>query len=116
MLPFLLALNISLMVVGQLLFKKSSIFIESHLNLPILLRYLYNYWFFFGLAAFGVATILWIKILSLAKLSSVYPMQSLAYVAIAVLSYFLFGEKLGTLNILGIALVILGIFFIAQGK
>jgi drug/metabolite transporter (DMT)-like permease len=112
----LFAINITLMAVGQIFFKKSSIFIESHSSFPIIFRYLYNYWFFFGLAFFGIATIIWIKILSLAKLSSVYPMQSLAYVAVAILSYYIFGEKLGIVNVLGIGVIIVGIFLVSQGK
>lgn len=112
----LLFFNITLMAIGQIFFKKSSIFIESHLDLPIVFRYLYNYWFFFGLASFGIATFVWIKILSLAKLSTVYPMQSLAYVVVAILSYYIFGEKLHFINAIGIAVIILGIFLASQGK
>jgi len=116
MLYLLLFFNIGLMVAGQIFFKKSSIFIEAHPDLSVITRYLYNYWFYLGLCFFGVATLIWIKILSLAKLSAVYPMQSLAYVAVAILSYYIFGEKLGLLNILGIAVIIVGIFLVSQGK
>ena len=116
MLYALLAINILLMATGQIFFKKSSIFIELNPQLPILLKYLYNAWFYAGIFAFGIATIVWIKILSLAKLSSVYPMQSVAYIIVAILAYFIFGEKINTYNAIGIALIIVGIFFVSQGK
>ncbi len=104
------------MAAGQICFKKSSLFIESNQQLPVLFRYIYNFWFYIGIFAFGVATIVWIKILSLAKLSSVYPMQSIAYILVAILAYFIFGEKINAYTIIGIALIISGIFFVSQGK
>jgi drug/metabolite transporter (DMT)-like permease len=116
MLYALLAINISLMAIGQICFKKSSVFIETNPQLPILLRYVYNLWFYIGISAFGIATIIWIKVLSLAKLSSVYPMQSFAYIIVAILAYFVFGEKINAYNIIGITLIIAGIFFVSQGK
>lgn len=101
MLYWLLASNILLMSVGQILFKKSSIFINLHPDLSIIYRYLYNYWFFLGITSFGIATFVWVKILSMAKLSSVYPMQSLAYIVVAFLSYYLFAEKVSFVNSIG---------------
>jgi drug/metabolite transporter (DMT)-like permease len=116
MLYFLLIINISLMAIGQICFKKSSIFIESNQQLPLVFKYAYNIYFYFGIFAFGIATIVWIKILSLAKLSSVYPMQSIAYILVAILAYFIFGEKINAYTIIGITLIISGIFFISQGR
>ncbi len=116
MLYWLLAGNIFLMSLGQILFKKSSLFIESHLDLAIIYRYILNYWFLLGLTSFGVATLVWIKILSMAKLSAVYPMQSLAYIIVAFLSYYLFGEKISFINSLGIMIIIFGVFLASQGK
>lgn len=110
----LLIINILLMAIGQILFKKSSLFIESHQELPIILKYLYNTWFCGGILAFGIATIVWVKILSLAKLSTVYPMQSVAYIIVAILAYFIFGEKITILNIVGISIIIIGVFLISQ--
>ena len=104
------------MATGQIFFKKSSFFIESHPYLPIIYRYLFNFWLYFGVGLFGIATLVWIKILSLAKLSTIYPMQSLAYVVVAILSYYLFSEKISLLNALGIAVIIFGLFLVAQEK
>ena len=110
MLYILLAVNILIMATGQILFKKSSIFIETHQELPILLKYLYNSWFYGGIFAFGIATIVWIKVLSLAKLSAVYPMQSIAYILVALLAYYIFGERMSIINAMGIIIIIVGVF------
>lgn len=114
MLYILLTVNILLMSIGQIFFKKSSIFIETNTHLPIILKYLYNIWFFVGILSFGVATIVWIKVLSLAKISQVYPMQSFAYIIVAILAYFIFGEKINIYTILGTAVIIIGLFIISQ--
>ena len=113
---WLLAGNILLMTLGQIFFKKSSIFIESHQDIPLISRYLYNHFFFFGLFSFGMATLIWIKILGMAKISTVYPMQSLAYVFVAIISYYLFQEKLSFINSIGIIVIILGVFLMAHNK
>ncbi|NTW90025.1 MAG: EamA family transporter [Candidatus Moranbacteria bacterium] len=114
MLYVLLAVNIALMVIGQICFKKSSVFIEAHVELPLLLRYAQNAWFYAGITAFGTATIVWIKVLSMERLSAVYPMQSIAYILVAIASFFLFGERLNAVNIVGIFAIILGVILVSQ--
>ncbi len=110
----LLALEISLMALGQILFKKSSLFIEAHGDMPLLLRYLHNTWLYAGVFIFGTATLIWIKILSLEKLSMVYPMQSIAYILVAVASFYIFGERLSAINLVGIITIIIGVILISQ--
>jgi drug/metabolite transporter (DMT)-like permease len=55
---------------------------------------------------------LWMTILSWFKLSVAFPLTSLAFVFVAVLSYFLLNEKLLPLNYWGIVLITSGIFFL----
>jgi drug/metabolite transporter (DMT)-like permease len=55
---------------------------------------------------------LWMTILSWFKLSVAFPLTSLAFVFVAVLSYFLLNEKLLPLNYLGIVLITGGIFLL----
>lgn len=104
------------MSIGQIFFKKSSLFIEENTNLVLIQKYLLNYWFWLGISSFGIATLVWIKILSLAKLSTIYPMQSICYIVVAILAFFIFQEKLNALNIVGIFIIMLGVFLISQGK
>lgn len=114
MLYVLLGINIAFMVIGQIFFKKSSVFMETNAHVPLLMRYVQNAWLYAGLAAFGFATLVWIKVLSLERLSAVYPMQSVAYILVAIASFYLFGERLNVLNIVGIFTIILGVVLVSQ--
>lgn len=114
MLYLYLTINIALMAIGQIFFKKSSFFIESNSELGVFTRYLYNFWLYAGILAFGIATLIWIKILSFGKISAVYPLQSIAYVLVAILAFFIFGEKISALNALGILVIIAGIFLVTR--
>jgi uncharacterized membrane protein len=55
---------------------------------------------------------LWLTILSWFKLSLAFPLSSLAYVTVAVLSYLMLNEKLFPHNYLGIILIAFGIFLL----
>jgi drug/metabolite transporter (DMT)-like permease len=113
---FLLSINILIMAFGQILFKKSGLLIQAHPEYSLIKKYVLNYWLISGVSLFVIATFIWVKILSIAKLSTVYPMQSFAYILVAVASYFIFGEKLSFISITGIGFIMLGIFLISQGK
>ena len=52
--------------------------------------------------------------LSRLEVSLAYPMLSLGYVVNAVAAWWLFGEALGPLRCSGIALILLGVFFVAR--
>jgi drug/metabolite transporter (DMT)-like permease len=110
----LIAINVLLMVIGQIFFKKAGIFLNDHEGYGFFEKFLLNIWLYFGLFTFGIATLVWVKLLSIAKLSTVYPMQSFAYVLIAIISFFFFGEKISLTNSIGIGVIILGVFLVAQ--
>jgi len=67
-----------------------------------------------GLVAFAASFFLWLKVLAAVPLSYAYPMVSLGYVFIFVVSWLFLGESLPALRILGLALIVCGIFFIAR--
>lgn len=62
-----------------------------------------------GLGFFGTSFLLWIKVLTRAELSYAYPMMSLGYINVALLSYFLLQETLTPNKVIGTAIVIIGI-------
>ncbi|MBU1167758.1 EamA family transporter [Patescibacteria group bacterium] len=105
----LMAINIVLMSIGQLFFKQASIHFSNHSDLHPVLRYAYNPWFYAAIAFFAVSTFLWIKILTMVKLSVAYPLLSISYILIIIGAYFLFGEKVSFVNIAGIFLIMLGV-------
>lgn len=55
---------------------------------------------------------LWLYILSWTKLGLVFPLTALVYVFVALMSYFMLGEKLSLFNYFGIVLIASGVFFL----
>jgi drug/metabolite transporter (DMT)-like permease len=62
-----------------------------------------------GLVLFSVSLILWLAVIGGKQLSGIYPMVSLAYVAVALMSVRLFGDTLSPLKICGIGIIIIGV-------
>lgn len=55
---------------------------------------------------------LWLYILSWTKLGLVFPLTALVYVFVALMSYFMLGEKLSSFNYFGIIFITAGVFFL----
>jgi multidrug transporter EmrE-like cation transporter len=114
---FLLFISISLAVTGQLLMKKGmqTFGAISIRELAVkLIPMLTNPLVFLGLAAFGVSAIFWLVVLSRLDLSLVYPMVSIGYVVVAILSMMLLGESLSFIRWLGIAIICMGVMLISR--
>ena len=71
-------------------------------------------WVFAGLAVFVVSMASHMFVLSRVELSFAYPFLSLAYVVVAVASWYFFSETVDTPRMIGIALIMAGTIFIAQ--
>jgi drug/metabolite transporter (DMT)-like permease len=65
-----------------------------------------------GLFLYGLATILWLFILTRVPLSVAYPIQSLAYILAIVGAYFVFGESITLYKVLGCIFIMIGVSFI----
>lgn len=114
---FLLIISIGLAIVGQLLMKKGMIifgtFPVSQLHLKVIPMIL-NPYVFFGLAVFGVSAIFWLVVLSRLDLSLVYPLVSIGYILVALLSAVLFKENVTLIRWLGIITICGGVFLISR--
>ena len=75
-----------------------------------------SYLFWATLASFLVCSGLWIWILPRVKLSIVYPIISLSYVAMLFLAYFIEHEPIHWTNIFGVLLIIGGVIFLSCGR
>lgn len=73
-----------------------------------------NPWVFFGLLIYGLGTVFWLAALSRVDLSYAYPFASLSYVAMLIISYFIFGESISLLRIAGTAVIIIGVLLISR--
>lgn len=74
----------------------------------------YGWWG--GIACYVLSVLIWVLALSRAPVSVVYPMLSLGYVANALAAYALFQEALNPAKVLGIAVIIGGIYLLSQSN
>ena len=63
-----------------------------------------------GLFAAGLAVLAWIAALSRYDLSSVYPLLSLNFVLVPLLSIHFFDESMDAFKLVGTAIIVLGVF------
>ena len=109
-------ISIVLGALGQVLLKIGSSCIEwNGLNLlSSLLVLIRNLPIVAGIGLYGLSSILWIKVLSKVELSYAYPMISIGYVLILILSHFLFQENISFYRGLGVIFIILGVMIVAK--
>ncbi|MBN3033036.1 MAG: EamA family transporter [Candidatus Saganbacteria bacterium] len=113
----IMAVSVGLAIAGQLLMKRGMIsfgtFPVSQLAINVIPMFL-NPWVFIGLACFGLSSVFWLVVLSRMELSLVYPMVSVAYVVVALLSWYFFKENLTLVRWAGIAVIVLGVILISR--
>ena len=63
-----------------------------------------------------VSIVLWLKGLSGIQLSRAYPFQSLGYILVFGLSYFILNEKLSVVHLVGLLVICLGIAILGLAK
>lgn len=67
-----------------------------------------------GLALYVASFGLWVGVLAKLDVSLAYPLLSLGYVLAAVAAYFWLGEPFTANKAIGIALIVAGVYFLAQ--
>ncbi|NPV30417.1 MAG: hypothetical protein HPY58_12380 [Firmicutes bacterium] len=105
--------NVVLLVAGQILWKTGVNRLGS-LDLSALPRLFVSPWIWGGILLFGAATVIWLVALSRAALSTLYPLQSLAYILGMAAGVLLFHEKVSWTGWLGGFLIFTGIYLIAK--
>lgn len=83
--------------------------------LTLLIKVVFNPWVFLGLCTFVISMMSHIYVLSKLELSFVYPFLSLAFIAVAIGSWFFFSEDMNSSRLLGVAFICVGTFFVARG-
>src|SRR5690606_7205893 len=96
----LVLFSVSLGVAGQLFMKQGTLALGGlRAEIPALVRAVLQPYVLVGFACYGVASISWLIVLSRVPLSIAYPMLSLGYAAVAVLSWYFFGEPLSPVKL-----------------
>ena len=103
-----LLLKKGMLIVGELNFSLSNLsnlFLQLFQNIYLLL----------GLISFGTAFFFWLFVLSKVQLSIAYPIiTSLNFCLVILGSWFFFKEELSLLQIMGVGLIVFGIFLLLK--
>lgn len=67
-----------------------------------------------GLTCYVISVVVWIMALSRVEVSLAYPMLSIGYVVNAFAAWWLFGEALTVERLVGIGVIIFGVFLLAR--
>lgn len=100
-----LSLAIILNLIGNHLFKATAISLNEPSKLTVVIS-------FFGFGSYFGSAILYIIALRKIPLSVAYPTIALTYPLTIVLAFFLFGEQITTVKILGALTILFGVYLI----
>jgi drug/metabolite transporter (DMT)-like permease len=100
---------------GQILFKRAAAQIGSASGHAWVLDVAKLPTMWLALALYGVATLLWVRILTTVPLSRAYPFMALAFVLVPAAGYLVFSEPITTRLVVGTALIVAGVLVVAQG-
>jgi multidrug transporter EmrE-like cation transporter len=67
-----------------------------------------------GIGCYVISVVVWIMALSRVEVSVAYPMLSIGYVVNAVAAYFLFGEAVTVQRLVGIGIIVVGVYIVAR--
>lgn len=82
--------------------------------LPTALRLAAEPWLWFGLTCYVISVVVWILALSRVEVSIAYPMLSLGYIVNAFAAWAWLGESMNPAKVIGIGIIILGVFVLAR--
>lgn len=71
-------------------------------------------WVIVGFACYGLSSVLWLDVLSKLDFSLAFPMVGLTYVFTLLIGRFFFGEAVGWERIIGVTLILSGVFFLVR--
>lgn len=113
----LIMLGVMLNAVAQLALKAGvrdmgPIALQLEGSLPVALRVAAAPAIWLGLACYAVSVVVWVLALSRVDVSIAYPMLSVGYVVNALAAWWLFGEALGPARLLGIGVIIFGVYLL----
>jgi len=73
-----------------------------------------NLWLWLGLICYAISVVVWIVALSRVDVSIAYPMLSIGYIVNAVAAWHLFDEPMNLGKIVGIGIIIVGVYILAR--
>ncbi len=115
----LILTGVLLNAVAQLLLKAGTNAVghfEFHADnlLPVGLKLAFEPHILSGMVCYVVSLVVWIMALSRVEVSIAYPMLSIGYVLNAAAAWYLFGEAVTPMRLIGIGVIVLGVFIVAR--
>lgn len=82
--------------------------------MQVLPKFMFEWHILGGLMCYAISVVVWIGALSRTPVSVAYPMLSIGYVVNAFAAWYLFGEALTPTRIIGITVIIVGVYLITR--
>ncbi|MFU8797825.1 MAG: 4-amino-4-deoxy-L-arabinose transferase [Gammaproteobacteria bacterium] len=116
---FLIVLSMFVNTAAQLLLKEGMnrvgyFELAWHNIVPVFIKVASNYFIIGGFAAYVFSVTIWLVVLSRADVSYAYPLTSIGFILTAVAGYFLMGESVTALRIIGILVIIFGLILVTR--
>ena len=115
----IILLGVLLNAAAQLLLKAGMARI-GHFNFslsniwPIGIQVATNPWIIVGITCYVISVVVWLLVLSRVDVSMAYPMVSLGYIVNAVAAYYLLGENVTVMRMVGITVILVGVYLVAR--
>jgi multidrug transporter EmrE-like cation transporter len=116
----LILIVISVLIVdfGQLLLKKG-LLVVGDLNFTgnlfgSFVTVFTNWIVLLGLVLLVSSSLVWLVVLSKSQLSYAYPILSLGYVFVSVMSWWFFDESLSLMRMFGLGIIVLGVYLMSK--
>lgn len=107
--------SFSFILAGVLLNAAAQLLLKAGTNaVPLGLRLAIEPHVLGGLACYVVSVVVWVVALSRVPVSIAYPMLSIGYVVNAIAARYLLGEALTPMRLVGIGVIVLGVFLVAR--
>jgi drug/metabolite transporter (DMT)-like permease len=116
---FLLLIAISMSTTGELMLKTGMnqvgvLHLTPDQFVVTLIRAFTNPFVLAGFALIFGGSIFWLAVISRVELSWAYPMLSLGYVLVVLLSWLFLNESVTPLRLVGVAIICLGVFIVSR--
>jgi multidrug transporter EmrE-like cation transporter len=116
LLYFQVALAILLNVSGQLLLKRAAMVGSADVDaVSSAAKSFLSPYFIGGGASLGLSSLFWVTVLKKLPLTIVHPITGVVFILVPVASYFLWDEPLPPLRLVGILVIMVGVYLVARG-
>lgn len=120
------ALSLTLILAGVFLNALAQLLLKAGTNavgqfefssvnlLPVGMKLAFQPFILGGIVCYVVSLVVWIMALSRVEVSIAYPMLSIGYVINAIAAWYLFGESVTVMRMVGIGIIVIGVYIVAR--